>query len=106
MSISKLAYVHPDAKLGKDVTVEPFATIQGDVVGWLTSDIFGLKEARSLEGETVMLAAEAYMAGDTANQPENMRTKNAIQQQMTRVLPGDDPIWSRWLLKTQGGVSR
>ncbi len=31
MSVSKLAYVHPDAKLGKDVTVEPFASIYGDV---------------------------------------------------------------------------
>lgn len=30
--ISNLAYVHPDAKLGKDVTVEPFAYIAGDVV--------------------------------------------------------------------------
>ncbi len=31
MSISKLAYVHPDARIGKDVTIEPFATVQGDV---------------------------------------------------------------------------
>ena len=30
--ISNLAYVHPDAKLGKDVVVEPFAYIAGDVV--------------------------------------------------------------------------
>lgn len=29
--ISKQAYIHPDAKLGKDVTVEPFAYIAGDV---------------------------------------------------------------------------
>lgn len=29
--ISNLAYVHPDAKLGKNVTVEPFAYIAGDV---------------------------------------------------------------------------
>lgn len=29
--ISPLAFVHPDAKLGKDVTVEPFAYIAGDV---------------------------------------------------------------------------
>ena len=29
--ISKLAFVHPDAKLGKDVTVEPFAYIAGNV---------------------------------------------------------------------------
>jgi UDP-N-acetylglucosamine acyltransferase len=31
MSISKLAYVHPDARIGADVTVEPFASIYGDV---------------------------------------------------------------------------
>ena len=30
--ISKLAYVHPDAKIGNNVTVEPFAYIAGDVV--------------------------------------------------------------------------
>ena len=29
--ISNLAYIHPDAKLGNDVTVEPFAYIAGDV---------------------------------------------------------------------------
>jgi UDP-N-acetylglucosamine acyltransferase len=29
--ISKLAYIHPDAKIGKDVTVEPFAFIAGNV---------------------------------------------------------------------------
>jgi UDP-N-acetylglucosamine acyltransferase len=31
MSISKLASVHPDARIGPNVTIEPFATIQGDV---------------------------------------------------------------------------
>lgn len=30
--ISNLAYVHPEAKLGENVTVEPFATIYKDVV--------------------------------------------------------------------------
>ncbi len=30
--ISKLAYIHPDAKLGENVTIEPFAYIAGDVV--------------------------------------------------------------------------
>ena len=30
--ISKLAYVHPEAQLGKDVVVEPFAYISGNVV--------------------------------------------------------------------------
>ncbi|MFT3886477.1 MAG: acyl-ACP--UDP-N-acetylglucosamine O-acyltransferase [Flavobacteriales bacterium] len=32
MSISKLAFVHPDARIGKDVVIEPFASIYGDVV--------------------------------------------------------------------------
>jgi UDP-N-acetylglucosamine acyltransferase len=30
--ISNLAYVHPDARLGKDLTIEPFAYISGNVV--------------------------------------------------------------------------
>ena len=30
--ISNLAYIHPDAKIGENVTIEPFATIYGDVV--------------------------------------------------------------------------
>jgi len=30
--ISKLAYIHPDARLGNNVTVEPFAYIAGNVV--------------------------------------------------------------------------
>ena len=30
--ISPLAYVHPDAQIGENVTVEPFAYIAGDVV--------------------------------------------------------------------------
>ena len=30
--ISQLAYIHPDAKIGKNVTVEPFAYIAADVV--------------------------------------------------------------------------
>jgi UDP-N-acetylglucosamine acyltransferase len=29
--ISKLAYVHPDAKIGNNVTIEPFATVYGNV---------------------------------------------------------------------------
>jgi UDP-N-acetylglucosamine acyltransferase len=30
--VSKLAFIHPDAKIGKDVIVEPFAYIAGNVV--------------------------------------------------------------------------
>jgi AAA domain, putative AbiEii toxin, Type IV TA system len=93
----------------KDRTVSfheyPWA-IQGDVVAWLTSPIFGLTEARSPEAETVISAAEAFMAGQNGDQPLGLRTLEAIQKEMSRVLPGDDPIWSRWLLKTQGGLPK
>ncbi len=30
--ISKLAHIHPDAKIGENVTIEPFAYVAGDVV--------------------------------------------------------------------------
>lgn len=30
-NISNLAYIHPDAKLGKDVIIEPFAYVEGNV---------------------------------------------------------------------------
>ena len=30
--ISELAYIHPDAKIGESVTIEPFAYISGDVI--------------------------------------------------------------------------
>ena len=32
MSISPLAFVHPDARIGKDAIIEPFASVYGDVV--------------------------------------------------------------------------
>lgn len=45
-----LAYVHPDAKIGKDVVIEPFATIHGDVVigdgSWIGSNVTIMDGAR------------------------------------------------------------
>ena len=32
--ISNLAFIHPDAKIGKDVIIEPFAYISGNVDNW------------------------------------------------------------------------
>ena len=42
---------------------------QGDAVGWLTSPVFGLKQARSSEGENAFEAAKAFMRGDIAGLP-------------------------------------
>lgn len=48
--VSNLAYVHPKAKLGNNVTVEPFATIYGDVeIGdncWIGSNVVIMDKSR------------------------------------------------------------
>jgi len=48
--ISNLAYVHPKAKIGNNVTIEPFATVYGDVeIGdgcWIGSNAVIMDKAR------------------------------------------------------------
>jgi RNAse (barnase) inhibitor barstar len=88
---------------GKEVTLNevPWAK-QGDTVGWLTSEIFGLKQARSKEAEIAIEAAEAWMRGDSMNDfPENLRTQAQIQQELERLLPGHDPFWPRWIVTAE-----
>jgi hypothetical protein len=88
---------------GKDVELnEVFWTKQGDTVGWLTSEIFGLKQARSQESETAIEAAEAWMRDDEMNAfPENLRTQSQIHQELQRLLPGHDPFWPRWIVTAE-----
>ena len=69
--------------------------VHGDVVGWLTSDVFGLEQARSREAETMIETAEAFMRGDTAKLPASLKTKSAITAELKRVLSGLDPFWPR-----------
>lgn len=77
-------------------------TKQGDIVGWLTSEIFGLKQARSREAELAIEAAEAWMRKDNMNQfPEYLRTKEQIHQQLIQLLPGHDPFFPRWIVKME-----
>ncbi len=81
------------------ITVErlPWAK-QGDAVNWLVSETFGLHQARSQEAELAIEAAEAFSRG--AATPPNLRTKEAIQAELLRVLPGHDEFWPRWLVET------
>jgi hypothetical protein len=88
---------------GKDVELnEILWTKQGDTVGWLTSEIFGLKQARSQESETAIEAAEAWMRNDDMNTfPEHLRTQSQIHQELQRLLPGHDPFWPRWIVTAE-----
>lgn len=84
-----------------EVVIEEWAK-QGDVLGWLVSDSFGLKQARSREAERAIEAAEAFMRDDTESLPENLCTHDEIHKELTRVLPGHDPFWPRWIVETEG----
>lgn len=76
---------------------------QGDAVNWLTSEVFGLQQARSIEAERAIEAAEAFMRGDHGALPTDLSTQEAIHAELIRVLAGHDPFWPRWIVR-QGGV--
>ncbi|MEW6664335.1 MAG: AAA family ATPase [Thermodesulfobacteriota bacterium] len=71
---------------------------QGDVLGWLVSDAFGLKQARSREAERAIESAEAFMREDLNALPPDLRTREQIHQELMRLLPGHDPFWPRWVV--------
>ena len=77
---------------------QPWA-MQGDVINWLVSESFGLQQARSIEAEKAVEAAEAWMRGDTTALPTDLSTKEAIHAELQRVLAGHDPFWPRWIVK-------
>ena len=79
---------------------------QGDANDWLTSDIFGLEQPRSLEAEQAVEAAEAFMRGDMDALPEGLSTSRAINAELQRLLPEQDPFWPRWIVTLEEGGRR
>jgi len=77
---------------------KPWA-MQGDVINWLVSESFGLQQARSIEAERAIEAAEAWMRGDAAALPATLSTKEAIHAELQRVIAGHDPFWPRWIVQ-------
>lgn len=74
---------------------------QGDALNWLVSDVFGLRQARSVEAERAIDAAQAFMRGDAHENAENLRDPEQIHRELERVLPGHDPFWPRWIVWTE-----
>lgn len=73
--------------------------MHGDMVAWLTSNIFGLEQARSREAERAIESAEAFIRGDKKELPEDLKTKEALTKELKRVLPSLDPFWPRWIIE-------
>ncbi|MEM9556621.1 MAG: AAA family ATPase [Acidobacteriota bacterium] len=71
---------------------------RGDAVGWLTSELFGLQQARSRDAERAIEAAEAWMRDDLDAVPDDLRSVDALHGELQRVLAGHDPFWPRWLV--------
>jgi hypothetical protein len=87
---------------GTDVTVRelPWAK-RGDAIGWLTSPVFGLEQARSIEAERAIEAAEALMRGETSALPDGLRTEEEIHRELMRLLPDQDRFWPRWIVRRE-----
>lgn len=73
----------------------------GDVSGWLTSPLFGLRHARSREAEQAIEAAKALQL-ENAPTAESVRDVSA---KLAQHLASDDKFWPRWLFfAEQNGV--
>lgn len=79
---------------------------QGDVVNWLVSPAFGLQQARSVQAEEAIEAAEAWMRDATDLLPGNLNSKERIHKALLRSLPGHDDFWPRWVVSTQLAKAR
>ncbi len=77
-----------------DVILEPFEFQKyGDVSSWLTSPVFGLRQARSREAERAIEKAKSVQLG----QDPNVSEIETVSDDLRRLLAPDDPFWPRWL---------
>lgn len=101
-AVFNIRLVEKQAVIGQETWAK-----QGDVVNWLVSDVFGLQQARSVEAERAISAADAWMLGQRTGLPEGLATQDAIHAELVRVLPGGDHFWPRWVVwvENQSGVA-
>jgi len=74
----------------------------GDVSGWLTSPLFGLRHARSREAEQAIEAAKSLQLEDAPSADD----VKAVSAKLAQHLAPDDKFWPRWLFfAEQNGVA-
>lgn len=65
---------------------------RGDASDWLTSDVFDMSSARSVEAEAALNEAARILASETVDGEEAMR----VHRKLAALLPAIDPFWARW----------
>ena len=96
--VTKDGVFHLQLREGQAVIEQEAWAKQGDVVNWLVSPAFGLQQARSVEAEAAIEAAEAWMRGDKAQLPEHLNTQARIHKALEHSLAGHDDFWPRWIV--------
>ena len=89
---------HLDIRDGQVRLDEERWAMQGDALSWLVSDVFGLKQGRSIQAEQAIEAAQAFMRGEEGRSPKHLRERDKIHCELERVLAGHDPFWPRWVV--------
>lgn len=65
----------------------------GSINSWLTSEVFDLKRAYSIDAETALIEAKKLQLAD---HPDPNKVKE-ISDLLTEHLPAIDPFWPRWM---------
>src|SRR5512145_1528747 len=98
--ISNLAYVHPDAKIGKDVVIEPFAYVAGNVVigdgTWIGPNAIIMDFARI--GKKCRIFPTATISGI----PQDLKFKGEI----TTAEIGDNTTIREYVTVNRGTISK
>lgn len=66
---------------------------RGDAAAWLRSEVFELKEARSIEAERAIESARGMMGAEAAPSPEAFAE---VYRALRESMPGVDPFWVDW----------
>ena len=83
---------HGERKSGQVELLKREFVRRGDVVSWLTSEAFDLREGRSLEAEQAIVAAIELLKNPKASVDETER----VDRLLRRSLSDTDRFWMRW----------
>jgi len=70
---------------------------RGDASAWLTSEVFDLGEARSVEAEDAITKAREVLEQSGAS----LESLREAHRKLHEVLKGTDPFWPRWLFRAE-----